>query len=334
MIGWYVHHHGAGHLQQLRLVSKHVRTPITGLSSLGRPDWWQNQWEVLPRDDAAPALDTAARGVLHWAPRLHDGLRRRGAMICRWIDETKPVLLVVDVSVEVALLARLLGIPVVVAAMRGARGDRPHAAAYDVADALLAPWPATQVPAGWPSRWTEKTWHVGAFSEFDAAPRRRPPGDERQRVLLLVGDGGTDIDTPAVAAARAATPGWNWTIAGIGARLSRDELWSALCDSDVVISHAGQSAVAEVAAARRPAIIFAQQRPHGEQIDTASTLQRAGIAIGLDQWPPPSALPNLLAAAKAIDPVRWSEWSPGNGARQAAVLLDRLACRLEASRGR
>jgi Glycosyltransferase family 28 C-terminal domain len=332
VIGWYVHHRGAGHLQQLRLVSKHLRSPVAGLSSLARPRSWAGGWVTLPPDDDKPVRDVEAGGALHWAPKLHEGLLRRNATIVRWIERTRPALMVVDVSVEVALLSRLLGIPVVVAAMRGSRGDRPHAQAYDLADALLAPWPGGHDPPGWPGRWVEKTWHVGAFSQFDGAPRPPRSGCGRRRVLLLAGDGGTDIGPEAVGRARAATLDWSWTVAGVGGRLDRGEVWSALCESDVVIAHAGQSAVAEVAAARRPAIIVAQQRPHDEQIDTAFTLQRAGIAIGLDRWPPSAELPRLLGDALTLDPSRWSTWSPGDGAQTAAGHLDRLAHRLDSAR--
>ncbi|MGN6379607.1 MAG: glycosyltransferase [Gaiellales bacterium] len=284
---------------------------------------------TLVRDDDEPRRDVGAGGVLHWAPKLHDGLRLRTATIAAWIEKARPSLIVVDVSVEVALFCRLMGIPVVIAAMRGSRCDRPHRAAYDMADALLAPWPRKHVPDWWPRRWVEKTWHVGAFSQFDAAPVPGRSTYGKRRLLLLAGHGGTDIDRQAVVSARAATPGWNWSVAGVGSWLDRDQVWSALCESDVVLAHAGQTAVAEVAAARRPAIIFAQQRPHDEQVDTARTLGRAGIAIGLDQWPPPGALPDLLATAQTLDPARWCEWSSGNGAARAAGHLDRMSDRLD-----
>jgi glycosyl transferase family 28 len=333
VIGWYVHHQGSGHLQQLRLVSEHLRSPVTGLSSLERPQWWEGGWIDLPHDDGGHIHDATAGGVLHWAPRLHDGLRRRNALIARWIDRARPALMVVDVSAEVALLSRILGIPVVVAAMRGDRRDRAHTTAYDLADALLAPWPAKHCPAAWPKSWTAKTWHVGAFSRFDKVTRPAGQPDGQRRVLLLAGDGGIDIGPADVEDARVATRrDWSWTVAGVGSRLRDDEVWPALCAADVVLAHAGQSVVAEVAAARRPAIVFAQRRPHDEQLDTAETLHRAGIAIGLDRWPRSRALPMLLESALTQNPAKWGEWSPGDGAERAARHLDGLANDLESAR--
>ena len=64
------------------------------------------------------------------------GLLRRGAAVVRWVERHRPSLVVVDVSVEVTLLVRLLGVPVVVVAMQGDRHDRAHRTAYDAATAL------------------------------------------------------------------------------------------------------------------------------------------------------------------------------------------------------
>jgi hypothetical protein len=329
MIGWYVHHQGRGHLQQFRLIASHLTTPVTVLSSIDRPPWWGGEWVCLPSDvDVNHPADVRAGGVLHWAPVDSPGVRRRGAAIAAWIDSACPRAFVTDVSVEVTLLARILGVPVIVAAMRGTRTDRAHMAAYDCAHALLAPWPVELNPADWPRRWNAKTWNVGAFSAFDATPRPPARPGMPRNVLVVMGAGGSDVSMRTIADARAATPGWTWRSAGVGAWLSRAALWRALCDAHVVITHAGQNAVAEVAAARRPAVVVAQPRPHGEQLETARTLDCAGIATGLDRWPAPEHLPRLLNDAAARGGETWRKWSRGDGAQRAAQLLDQLVARL------
>ena len=104
----------------------------------------------LPRDDSAPTFsDPSANGTLHWAP-LHDsGLRERMGLIAAWVTATKPSVMVVDVSVEVALLVRLLGVPVVVMAMPGDRIDAPHNLVYQAADHILAAWPRNLYEPPW-----------------------------------------------------------------------------------------------------------------------------------------------------------------------------------------
>ncbi|MEV5580533.1 glycosyltransferase [Streptomyces parvus] len=328
MIGYYVHHQGNGHLHRARSIAAHCPLPVTGLSSLPAPDGWPGPWVRLPRDDDGdPGAfgDVTAGGRLHWAPVLHAGLRGRMARIAEWIAATSPALLVSDVSVEVALLARLLGTPTAVVAMRGERTDPPHRAAYDLAELLLAPWPSTLPEPGWPQHWQAKTVHTGAFSRFDgrdpAPAHESADSTHLRRVLLLMGSGGRDISTTEVAAARAASPGWQWTtLGGPDGRWSADP-WPALCAADVVVTHAGQNALAECAAARRPAVVVPQDRPFGEQAATGRALTRGRLAVVTARWPQAHDWAALLEQAHALGGNRWSQWVPGDGAARAARAL-------------
>ncbi|CAN7251616.1 glycosyltransferase [Terrabacter sp. LjRoot27] len=355
MIGWYVHHQGLGHLTRLQAVAEHLESPVTGISSLPAPDGWSSEWLHLDRDDRMPAAEVAhadpsAGGVLHWVPRHDAGLARRAAALAAWITRTRPSLVVVDVSVEVATLVRLCGVPVVVLAMPGERTDRAHCLAYDLADALLAPWPEAAHAADWPEAWRDKLWAVGGISRFDGrVPTRRrtslgssaggiealadtpgtagpDPGEPApRRVLVLWGGGGRSTSDDDVAAARAATPGWEWIERGPGS--PSPDLWADLESADVVVTHGGQNAVAEVAAARRPAVVVAQPRPFDEQVTTAAAVDRLGAAVGVAAWPPAPAWPGLLERALDRGGEGWRRWSTGQGAICAAAGLDELADR-------
>ena len=123
--------------------------------------------------------------------------------------------------------------------------------------------------------------------------------------------------------AAAATPGWEWTILGGTTGRWAEDPWPALCRADVVITHGGLNAVAEVAAARKPAVVVPQDRPHGEQQATAHALARAGLAVVADPWPQDAA----LALPCCAPPVswagdRWAAWSPGTGAQDAAQIIE------------
>jgi hypothetical protein len=335
VIGYYAHHQGSGHVTRLQSIAAHLREPVWGLSSLPAPVGWSQPWTRLARDDtpspsaAASTGDVTAGGVLHWAPPLHDGLSARMAQLAGWVAQQRPRLLVVDVSVEVALLARLCGVPTVVVALPGTRLDRPHRLAYDSAEALLAPWPDGVHTRDWPPSWRRKVWCVGGISRFDAQPpapvRLGSRGHPRQ-VLVLWGSGGRSADSGAVAAARAATPNWDWLERDPASCPSAD-LWTELCAADVVVTHAGQNAVAEVAAARRPAVVVAQDRPFGEQEATAAAVSRLGAAVGVERWPHAAEWPALLERAVSLGGAGWSRWSSGDGARRAASHLDALAGR-------
>lgn len=316
MIGYYIHHVGRGHLHHALAVAARLDEPVTGLSSIPRPDDWRGDWIQLARDDDAPVVDPDAHGQLHWAPIGHPGLQQRTAAIAHWLADARPRCMVVDVSVEVTVLARLAGVRVVTFCLPGMRVDAPHQLGWDLADAVLAPWPSAypHLCVGL-QRHLSKVCFTGAISRYDGRPA--PHGERAaDRGLVLGGLGGsTELDVPDV-------PGWRWT------RLSgRDwcaDPWPQLTSAGVVITHAGLAAVADVAAARAPAVVVAQDRPFGEQGRTALVLGESQIAVvgtprDHDEWH------RLVTHAVSLGGGGWARWSDGRGAQRAAEAIERIA---------
>src|SRR4029079_12708849 len=93
-----------------------------------------------------------------------------------------------------------------------------------------------------------------------------------------------------------------------------------------------QNAIADVAAARRPAVIIAQPRPHAEQSSTAAALRAGGLAVVLAEVPAPPAWSRVLDAAVSLGGSQWKRWSSGSGAARAAEVLQGLACAPRGSR--
>jgi Glycosyltransferase family 28 C-terminal domain len=320
VIGWYIHHHGRGHLARAQSVRAHLDEPVVALSSLPEPavhefDGWVR---LAPDDGGGPPLDPDAHGRLHWVPVGHRGLAERGAQITGWLAANRPRVMVVDVSVEAVLLARLCGVPVVVVAMPGVREDPAHQLAYDVAERIVAAWAHPVYDPPFLRRHAVKTAYVGAFSRFDGAA---PAGAPEATVLVLNGAGGTTVGGSDVDAAQAAVPGLRWTGVGVPGQEWTRDVWSSLSRAAVVVTHAGQNALAEVAAAGRPAIVVAQDRPFGEQHAVTEALRSHGIAVGLDAWPDPSAWPELIETAHGLGGAGWQRWSTGHGAADAAAVI-------------
>ena len=332
MIGYYVHHQGRGHANRALAIASVLGATVTGLSSLPRPAGWPGDWVRLERDDLGTVpQDAGAGGRLHWVP-VHDaGLRSRMSAIARWIDTAAPSVMVVDVSVEVALLARLHGVPVVTVALPGDRGDDPHALGFDIADVVLACWPAgtTGMVRGISESAAAKLHPVGAIARFSR--RGSDPAPEPGTVLVLAGAGGSGFAGRLIDRARSATPGWRWTVLDGTPGRWVDDPWSAICSAEVVVTHAGQNALAEVAAAGRPAIVLAQDRPHDEQASTARALEASGAypVIVCSTWPE-SGWADLLERARGFDCRRWALWNDGRGAERAAEMISRIADRAAA----
>lgn len=344
MIGYYVHHQGRGHLTRASSIAAQLPLPVVGLSSLPAPtDGPFADWVSLAADDEAAAsdsadLDVTAGGTVHWAPRRDPGLRDRMGAVADWVRRCRPAAVVVDVSVEVAVFVRLLGVPVVVVALPGDRADEAHQLAYRLADAVLAFWPAAVYQPPWLMPHAPRTHYVGALSRFDDRGRSGGPAGEagggpvRPTGVLLCGTGGEAV-TAEQYAALPADHDWRWLgaagddPAGVTAAATAwvDDPWPVLCAADVVVSHAGQNALAEIAAAGRPAVIVPQARPHHEQVRTGAALAAAGIARVSPDWPTAERWPAELAAAAALGGDGWTRWRPGDAAARAAAVIESVA---------
>ncbi|MEV0355030.1 glycosyltransferase [Nocardia sp. NPDC050697] len=317
MIGYYVHHHGAGHLHRARAIAAELTEPVTVLTSLPDPGPGFAGTVPLPRDDeGADPTGTDAGGALHWVPRGDRGLADRMAAIAAWIAAARPAALVVDVSVEVALLARLHGVPVVTMVLPGERVDDPHRLVHRIADRVIAAWPRELNDP--PYLRGRDVRFVGGISRF--AGRARDPDPLAPDVLVLAGAGGADFGAKDVAelAGRQA----NWRYLGPGAWV--DDPWPLLCGAGVVITHCGQGAVADIAAAGARAVLIPAARPFGEQHATAAALDAAGLAVVAEHWPAPGEWPELLGRAAELDPDRWSAWRTTGAAARAAAVIEEL----------
>ncbi|WP_040159376.1 hypothetical protein [Nigerium massiliense] len=321
-LGWYVHHQGSGHLALARAVVPLLAMEVTVFSSLPRPALWSGDWVQLPLD-VGDDPDPTSRGALHWAPVAVPGYARRMRTLAEWIARSQPDAMMVDVSAEVVTLSRLLGVPTATIVLPGERTDRPHRLAFDLCDLLIGPWPAGAFDL--PAEDAARLVAVGPITRFArrVAQARVRPGS----VLLLCGAGGTPIDEDAVRAAEAAT-GRPWVARG-GPWPASPDLWDDLMSAEVVVSFAGQGAVADVATARRPAVIVAAERPFGEQRATVRALRRLEVVPALEEWPSPERWPELLRTAREWGGDRWRRWAPDpvRGPARIAEALTRLAAR-------
>ncbi|MFC5009740.1 glycosyltransferase [Nocardioides plantarum] len=322
VVGYYVHHVGRGHLHRATALAEHLAATggpaLTGLSSLPRPARWPGDWVELPLDDGDEPASPTARGRLHWAPLHHDGLRDRSAAVSAWIARARPRAVVVDVSVEMVLLVRLHGVPVVSVVLPGRRDDAPHLLGFEAADELVGFWPAQahDMLHGVPFETKDRLHCVGALSRFAVAESSQDaPRRTGRHAVLLAGAGG---HAPLPAAPGA----WTWTVlAGDG---WVEDPFSLLLSADVVVTHAGQNALAETAAARRPAVVVPQARPHDEQATTGSVLREGGWpAVVLDAWPTDD---EALEKAAVLDGRDWAGWCDGRAVdRFAEVVLGVVA---------
>ncbi|MGX6607348.1 glycosyltransferase [Micromonosporaceae bacterium Da 78-11] len=323
LTGWYVHHHGAGHLTRFRAVRPHLPGEVVVFSSLPPPADLPpgTRWERLDLDNDRPpgvadpvAADPTVGGLLHWAPLGHPGHARRLAVIAGALAARRFDRFVIDVSVEVALFVRLLGVATVVVTQPGDRSDGPHRLAYASASRVLAPWPSGAHRSAVAPGFVE----VGGISRFDGRVRDAEPDPG---TVLVLGGGLVDGDLVERAArAAAATPGTRWQLAGGSAATWIEDPWEALQRAEVVVAAAGQNSVADLAAVGARAVIVPQPRPFDEQQATGRILADRSLAVVEPVWPADDAWPAVLDRARSLRP-DWTLWGVAGAARRAAQVI-------------
>lgn len=333
VIGYYVHHHGRGHLHRALRLSRELRGrghQVTVLSSLpapADPDGTGPAWVQLPRDDdglgegTGGPRDPEAGGMLHWAPLGHPGFRARQAAISAWIEQTRPDAVVSDVSQEVTVLCRLHGVPVVSVVLPGHRDDAPHLLGLGLSARIVGFWPveATRMLQGLPPALRERVVPVGALSRFE--PASGPSDPDGPDVVVLGGMGGDAWSVEELAAFTASAPQWRLHVLGRGATWTEDP-WPLLRSARVVVTHGGQNALAEVAAARVPALVVPAARPFAEQVTTAAQLADGPFPVCSVSRLPSDAAGDLLDDVAALDGADWSRWCDGQAAPRFVTLVE------------
>ncbi|MGV8873764.1 MAG: glycosyltransferase [Rhodococcus sp. (in: high G+C Gram-positive bacteria)] len=330
MIGYYAHHHGVGHITRADAIARAMGEPMTVLSSRTRPETHAAaEWISLPLDvdesTNAVAQNSSAGGVLHWAPHDVDGLTERMAIIAQWVAREKPAAVVVDVSVEVAMFLRLMGVRVVVMAVPGERADSIHSLAYRAAAHIVAPWSRRVYDPDWLRVHADKTTYSGSISRF--ADRVRTEVSVEPTVVVLGAAGGTSLTRGLVDSWSAVDARFEFRALGVAGGEWVDDVWPVLCSAALVVTHAGQNAIADLAASGAPAIVVPQPRPFGEQSATARALADGSIAEVLEAWP--SIARWHAAAHRALDigGGGWAQLHTQGAPGRAAHAIEQAACR-------
>ncbi len=334
-IGYYVHHHGAGHRARALAVADRAgrRVALLGTGLAGRTG--SHACLDLPDDRLDRTFDGNDTSMdrptsLHYAPLDHDGIRRRVAAITQWIAEHRPALMVVDVSCEIAMLARLASVPTLCIRLNGVRNDAPHLEAFRAATSIIAPFAAALEDPETPGWVRRKTRYCPGVVD-----RSHPDTVEPGSILVVAGGGGEPSDGAVWARAARATPDRTWRVIGgctpvIDPPSNLDSLgWVddaavRIARAAIVVGSAGDGVVGMVLAARRPFVCLPEDRPFDEQRSKARQLVAAGAALRCDD-PATADWPSLLADAERLNPAAQAALDDLQGAGRLAAYVIALA---------
>ncbi|WP_284522719.1 glycosyltransferase [Corynebacterium aquatimens] len=267
-IGIYAHHHGSGHIQRCREIQRalarlgHTATILSTDPSA----------DVTLADDAGHGhygRAMTAGGTLHYAPYGNEGLRSRFSTIASWTNDNAPDAFYVDVSVEVGVFIRLMGVPVIAHAMPGLRDDAPHQLGYAQADALIAAWPDWVPVPDFLTAHADRLHAVGGISRL--TPLLGIERDPRH-VVVMAGKGGSTWEPEDWEAVQRACPDYTFTFLTGDNRV--EDPTELLQRAGVVVTAGGQNSIADIAVTGAPAILLPQPRPSLNRSATRSPSRR------------------------------------------------------------
>ncbi|MCJ2064609.1 glycosyl transferase [Methylobacterium sp. J-088] len=354
-IAFFVHHQGRGHANRtMALATEFSRDrPVSVLTAdPSLFDGFTRDIEIVALPNMIGAAVPTARlfaeptpQVMHCVPLGLTAMRRTMRTILDHLDTRDVGLFVVDVSAEIALLARIASVPAVQIRMHGDRSDIGHVGAYEACVGMLAPFDERLEQDDYPARLRAKTFYSGGLSTtVDRVPERAEARTKlgldpaREIVVAVTGGGGSGTPyAPLTVAARAA-PDALWLTLGPTHREGHEtdfsnlrELgWVAsvtdyLAAADIVIASAGDNTVHEVARVGGRLIVMPEWRYFAEQTRKAEALVRLGAAVQAPVWPGDlQGWRDLLACARRLDGAALRDLYAPEAAARAAGWLEGL----------
>ncbi len=197
-IGYYAHSHGTGHCRQadklaalLESIKSSVDIDIAGktdnlltLFTSMQPQAYHFEHidaaNVVRLPDEHPHSEDVLPGragqywqpeCLHYSPVGSHTIQRRSQLLLSEVAQRQIALMIIDLSVEVALLCRTASVPYLYVRLPGNRDDAPHRNAFAGAIGLLAAYPRILESADTPDWVCQKTLYLG----FAPPPQRTVP---------------------------------------------------------------------------------------------------------------------------------------------------------------
>lgn len=243
------------------------------------------------------------------------------AQITQWFSQVKPAVFVVDVSAELALLARICSVPCVHVRQHGDRSDIAHSSAYQSCVGLLAPYDESLEHVSTPEWIRKKTCYMGGEMREDTSNTQADSMvfDSAKKVITVIsGKGGSGIAYAPLTLAARCLPDYQFHVLGeVRREWHETDAPNLICHgwvnnpcdfikhSDLVIASCGNTTVHNILSFKKPYICIPEWRYFDEQRFKAEALAAAGVAVYLPNFPGSKAQWLIaIEQAFAIDPDR------------------------------
>ncbi|WP_198334020.1 hypothetical protein [Psychrobacter namhaensis] len=327
-IGYYAHHHGSGHCRQVdklaALLSTKEQKQLTVFTSLPSEAYAftcieEQQIVRLRAEDERPDDVLRGRSGAHWQPAsLHYSpvgnidIQKRSRQMLETIFQRQIDVMIIDVSVEVAMLCRAASIPYLYVRLPGIRDDTPHLNAFAGALALLCPYPRVLETTLTPNWVDQKTLYLGfinnpkpdvsTYPDFittlmtlsdDNKALKASLASDPIIVTVIKGYGGHEVLDKKLPELRRLLPtAFIISLGPIADAMRRyvdiatqvDDVTPFMHHSDYLLMACGLNTIAQAYYCATPVVVLPDDRPHQEQEVMAQALIAQGRALNWQQF--------------------------------------------------
>lgn len=290
-IGYYVHHLGDGHRQRALAIASYNPSYFTLIGTNLKNKTHNINYVSLPCDIVKGNNYNAHLASTSYTPLREPIITQRMGKIAGWIKKNQPNLMVVDVSLEIAMLSRLFSIPTIYVRLVGNRWDSAHMDAFLAAEALLCPFSEQMELPSTPDWVKQKSFYFPKIVAQNIAVHTA----EKNNLLVLLGAGGHEITIDNLINLAKQAPSWSIHVLGevkipLNINLPKNlylhgwikDYQPYIAKAVVVAGAAGDGVVNNVLAYKKAYICLPQQRPFDEQIEKAKALEKLGIEVIFD----------------------------------------------------
>ena len=296
MIGYYAHQHGSGHCRYGELLANYFRDDLTVFTSYDYQ--FSEGVHYIKLEDENPDGSTCQQNqveppyYLHYSPVGQKSIQKRSLQLLQGIIDRNIKLLIVDVSAEIAALARSSSIPYAYIKLPGNRGDKGHLAAFQGAVFIIAYYPENFEDPGTPEWVRNKTIYLGFQSRNTSSPGFRT-AEKIDNLTVISGKGGNENLRKSLPAIVRRFRNATITVLGEFERQPEfpnvqykgfvEDINAYLSHSDLIVANCGMNTVSEIVRLKKPFLAIPEKRPFKEQTSMAFHLVQNGLALDIEE---------------------------------------------------
>lgn len=286
MIGYYAHHQGTGHMRTALQVIPFISEPVILLSSVPKPDNLPaNVTYIELIDDSVAGYEQPDDSLFMYTPQSEYVLSRYQQILAA-IKEYDITTMYVDVSMEVALFCKTLGLTVGHNVLLGNRDDARHTLLFDACDYYVSD-NDPRLDGLSKRHGPKEVQYVGGISRYKKAELQAT--QTVKNIVITLSPKSERTTMEHFAATAQSYPDITWHIVGpADEEFSEPNIvmhgtvgnpYELYQHADVIVGAGGHNTIMEAASLGKRFVCIPEDRPYEEQVVAAKALAENAMAV-------------------------------------------------------